>query len=413
MAKAIFISLPLHGHVNPSLPLVRELVARGDDVVYFANARFTARIEETGATYRAYRDPYLSELSTMPKKSEEIVSLLMEATRRVLESGLDAFRAERPDYLITDSVAPWGQWTAKILNLPVVTSIPTLAVNRSVMRYGFAQGVRPKSVGRFLSKLRYMIRARRVQRQLRRVHGVDGPGVMDSLMGHSGLNIAYTSRHFQPCAETFDDRFLFIGPMTSRAESASTFPWDRLPSGAQAPIVYISLGTLFNTDATFYRACFEAFADMDVTVILSIGTNVPPDSLGAAPANFIVAPQVPQLAVLQRARAFITHGGMNSVSESLSNGVPMTVVPQMGEQAIIGSRVAELGAGICLISDQANAARLRDSVQRLLTDDTFRHQADTIRRSFLDAGGVARAADAIRAFTASARNSPAGVKGSQ
>ncbi len=53
---------------------------------------------------------------------------------------------------------------------------------------------------------------------------------MDSLMGHSGLNIAYTSRHFQPCEETFDDRFLFIGPMVSRAEAASAFPWDRLES---------------------------------------------------------------------------------------------------------------------------------------------------------------------------------------
>ncbi len=93
-------------------------------------------------------------MSTLPERTEEIVWLLMETARRVLEHELDAFRSERPDYIITDSVAPWGQWTAKILGLPLVTSIPTLAVNRSVMRFGFSQGVRPKSVGRFLSKLR-------------------------------------------------------------------------------------------------------------------------------------------------------------------------------------------------------------------------------------------------------------------
>jgi MGT family glycosyltransferase len=403
MAKALFLSLPLHGHVNPSLPLVRELVARGDEVVYVANERFAARIEETGARHLAYRDAYLSGsgLSTLPERTEEIVWLLTQTARRVLETELDAFRSERPDYLITDSVAPWGQWTAKILGLPVVTSIPTLAVNRSVMRYGLSQGVKPKSVGRVLSKLRNVTRAWLLQRRLRRVHGVDGPGVMDSLMGHSGLNIVYTSRHFQPCAETFDNRFLFIGPMVSRAETASAFPWDRLDS---SPIVYISLGTLFNKDASFYRACFEAFGDGagdggNVSVILSTGTNVSMDSLGVVPKNFILAPQVPQLAVLQRARAFVTHGGMNSVSESLSNGVPMTVVPQMGEQAIIGRRVAQLGAGICLTKDEVTAVRLRESVQRLLTDDTFRQQADAIRRSFLDTGGTARAADAIRAFT--------------
>jgi MGT family glycosyltransferase len=404
MAKALFLSLPLHGHVNPSLPVVRELVARGDEVVYVANERFAARIEESGARYLAYRDPYLSGpgLSTLPERTEEIVWLLTQTARRVLETELDAFRSERPDYLITDSVAPWGQWTAKILGLPVVTSIPTLAVNRSVMRYGLSQGVKPKSVGRVLSKLRNVTRSWLLQRRLRRVHGVDGPGVMDSLMGHSGLNIVYTSRQFQPCAETFDDRFLFIGPMVSRAEAASAFPWDHLDSSRGEAIVYISLGTLFNKDASFYRACFEAFADGaggNVRVILSTGTNVSIESLGAVPKNFIVAPQVPQLAVLQRASAFITHGGMNSVSESLSNGVPMTVVPQMGEQAIIGRRVAQLGAGICLMKGEVTAVRLRESVQRLLTDDSFRQQADAIRRSFLDTGGTARAADAIRAFT--------------
>jgi MGT family glycosyltransferase len=396
MAKALFLSLPLHGHVNPSLPLVRELVAHGDEVVYVANERFASRIADTGARYQPYRDPFLAGLSTLPTATEEIVWMVMQAAQRVLASELERFRAERPDYIITDSVAPWGQWTAKILDRPVVTSIPTLAVNRSVMRFGVSRGVRPKSVGRVVSKLHNMTRAWRLQRTLRRVHRVAGPGVMDSIMGHSGLNIVYTSRYFQPCAETFDDSFLFVGPMTTRAETASAFPWDRL--GSRAP-VYISLGTLFNADAAFYRACFEAFADYDVAVILSIGTNISIDSLGPAPDNFIVASQVPQLAVLQRARAFVTHGGMNSVSESLFYGVPMTIVPQMGEQAMIGQRVEQLGAGICLTKETATATRLRESVQRLLEEDGFRQQADAVRRSFQDAGGAPRAAAAIRAFT--------------
>jgi MGT family glycosyltransferase len=146
-------------------------------------------------------------------------------------------------------------------------------------------------------------------------------------MGRSDLNIVYTSRYFQPCADTFDERFHFVGPLTSRIETAA-FPWERL--GAN-DMVYISLGTLFNTDLSFYRNCFEAFGGQDVQVILSIGTKVSRESLGVVPINFVVAAQVPQLTVLQRAKAFVTHGGMNSTSESLLNGVPMVVVPQMGE----------------------------------------------------------------------------------
>ncbi len=395
MGKALFLGLPLHGHINPSLPLVRELVERGDEVVYYAADRFAEQIEGTGGRFRPYHDGLLSDLAQLPAQTNESAWWLMRASEKVLETDLGAFRAEHPDYIITDSVAPWGQWAAKILDVPVVTSISTFAFNRSVLMFGGRGGLRPKSVRLFLSKLRHIGKAWRLQRRLCRVYGVNGPSVTGSMMGRSDLNIVYTSRYFQPCADTFDERFHFVGPLTSRIETA-TFPWERL--GAN-DMVYISLGTLFNTDLSFYRNCFEAFAGQDVQVILSIGTKVSRESLGVVPINFVVAAQVPQLTVLQRAKAFVTHGGMNSTSESLLNGVPMVVVPQMGEQAIVGLQVEQLGAGLCLTKAEATAGRLRDSVQRLLADDRFRQQADVVRRSFLDAGGAVRAADAILAFT--------------
>ena len=136
-----------------------------------------------------------------------------------------------------------------------MTSVSTFAVNRRVMAFGLTHGVRPKSARRLLSKLRHMSKAFLLHRRLCRVHGVDGPGVMGSVIGRSDLNIVYTSRLFQPCAESFDDRFQFVGPMTSRTETA-TFPWEQV---RLAGVVYVSLGTLFNADAAFYRKCFDAF----------------------------------------------------------------------------------------------------------------------------------------------------------
>ena len=293
-------------------------------------------------------------------------------------------------------MAPWGQWLARILDVPVVTSISTMAMNRHVMRYAFRHGVRPTSASRLLTKLRHMARASILQRRLRRTYGVAGPGVMASVMGSSALNIVYTSRDFQPCAETFDERFQFIGPMVQRHET-TTFEWDRVSAD---DLVYVSLGTLFNADASFYRTCLDAFAGEPIQVVLSIGTNVPLEAVGVPPANVIVRTEVPQLAILQRARAFVTHGGMNSVSESLSFGVPMLVIPQMGEQATVGRRVEELGAGLYLAKEAVTATRLRELVRRLLAEPEFATGADAMRRSFAKAGGVTRAAEAIRAFTA-------------
>jgi MGT family glycosyltransferase len=394
--KALFLSLPLHGHTNPSLPLVRELVGRGDEIVYCSSAAFSASIGQTGARYHPYRTAFLADMQRLPERMDQLSWLIMRTTAEVLERELDAFRAERPDYVITDSVAPWGQWIANILRVPVVTSVSTFAFNRRVGAFGVAHGVRPKSARILLSKMRHTIKALRIVRQLRRRYGAKGPGLMGSMFGRSDLNIVYTSRHFQPCAETFDDRYQFVGPSIAPRSEPNPFPWERL---RHRVIVYISLGTLFNTDAAFYRRCFDAFRTEDVQVIMSVGSNVSVESLGPVPSNFIVQAHMPQLEVLERASAFVTHGGMNSVSESFYYGVPVVVIPQMSEQEIVGRRVEQLGAGLFLSNAEATVESIRESVQRLLAEARFRQQAAVVRESFQTAGGVARAADAIRAFT--------------
>lgn len=396
MAKALFLSLPLAGHINPSLRLVQELVTRGEEVVYYASDAFAARIEQTGARYRPYRNAFLADLVRLPEQLHELSWLLMRTTAELLQDHLDELRAERPDYLITDSVAPWGQWIAEILGVPVVTSVSTFAFNRHVLAFATRRGIRPRSAKLFLSKLRHIAKALGLGRELRRRYHVRGPGFKGLVMAHSDLNIVYTSRHFQPCAETFDDRFQFVGPSLMDRRDTAAFPWELVPHSV---LIYISLGTLFNTDAAFYRTCFEAFQGEDLQVILSIGSNTPPESLGASPANFIVLPHVPQLDVLQRAAAFVTHGGMNSVTESLYHGVPMLVVPQMSEQAMVGRRVEDLGAGLYLDKEQVTPQKLRDLVQQLLRSPQFRQKAAIVRESFQAAGGVAHAAESILSFT--------------
>lgn len=395
MAKALFLGLPLHGHTNPTLALVRELVGRGEEIVYYSADAFAASIEEAGAQYRPYRSAFLADMQHLPDRMDQLPWLLLKTTAELLEHELDAFRAERPDYLITDSVAPWGQWVAEVLGVPVVTSVSSFAFNRRVLTSGLTRGARPKSMRLFLSKIRHITRAAMIGWRLRRRYGVRGTGIMGTMFGCSDLNIVYTSRYFQPFVDTFDDRFQFVGPSIAPRTEAARFPWEQAPHSV---VVYVSLGTLFNTDATFYQRCFEAFQGEDFTVIMSVGTNVPVEALGPAPPNFIVKARVPQLEVLQRAAAFVTHGGMNSVSESLYYGVPVVVVPQMGEQRIIGRRVEELGAGLCF-ANEPTANELRDSVRRILAEDRFRQRAALMRESFQTAGGVARAADAIQVFT--------------
>ena len=396
MAKALFLSLPAHGHTNPTLPLVQELVARGERVTYYSIESFRSAVAATGATFRPYRNVFLSDMHGIPERMDELVWLFTRTSDELLGEQLEEWRAEGADYVITDSLAPWGQWAGEILGLPVVTSVSTFAFNRKVLAFGVSKGVRPSSARMLFSKLRYMAKALGLLRTLRRRHRVKGPGLIGTMFGRSRLNIVYTSQYFQPCADTFDGSYLFVGPSLRARADRPDFAWDTLRS----PLVYVSLGTIFNTDASFYRTCFRAFQSFDAQVLMSVGRDVAIDSLGPVPTNIIVTPHVPQLEVLERASAFVTHGGMNSVSESLFYGVPMVVIPQMGEQAIIGRRVEELGAGLYLAKAEVTSDLLRDRVRRVLTEDGFRQRAGLVRDSFMRAGGVARAATAIMELAA-------------
>jgi MGT family glycosyltransferase len=131
---------------------------------------------------------------------------------------------------------------------------------------------------------------------------------------------------------------------------------------------------------------------------MSIGTTLRPESLGTPPANVALRPYVPQLQVLSRAAAFVTHGGMNSVSESLAFGVPLVTVPQMSEQLVVGRRVEDLGAGLFLAPEAVSAETLRNAIRRVRADAGYRRAAATIGDSFRAAGGVRMAVDAIERF---------------
>jgi len=104
---------------------------------------------------------------------------------------------------------------------------------------------------------------------------------------------------------------------------------------------------------------------------------------------------VPQTAVLARASAFVTHGGINSVSEALLEGVPLVMIPQCNDQFAVADRVQELGAGIRLHRRRVTPGRLRKAVEKVLSSSSYRENARRIGDTLRAAGGPQRAAEEI------------------
>ena len=399
MAKVVFFNVPAHGHINPTLPLVTELVNRGEKVIYYATEEFKPKIQKTGAIFRSYQDQFEYKITGVNENLFNLAAMLMETCRTFMPQLLDEVKKEKPDYVIHDAVCLWGKYIAQIMDLPAVSSVTTLAFNwRSVI--GDPSFI-IRTTGMFPTGIYGLIRYITALRSVTKKYQISKRNIalsfLDTFMSQEELNIIYTSRAFQPFSASFSDSFKFVGPSISSRHDELNFPLGLLDKGQT---IYISLGTIFNEQIDFYVKCFEAFANINDQIVLSVGNKIDISRLKPFPDNFIIRNYVPQLDILQRSRLFITHGGINSVSEGLYYNVPLIVIPQTAEQQVVANRVESLGAGICLNKSRIIPQTLRDRAEKILSETKFLYQSKVIGDSLRSAGGYKRAADEILLLTA-------------
>ncbi|MEU8150832.1 macrolide family glycosyltransferase [Nonomuraea sp. NPDC048901] len=391
MATAAFLAFPGYGHIIPSLPVVAELVRRGEVVHYFALDYFRPAIEATGAVFHTYGDDMPLEGLGGDGNPLRQINAFLSLGRWVLEHTLKEVRALEPDYIVYDILSTWGGHMASILGVPAACSVPILLVNRR-MAYALPLEVLRIFACR-VANPGQVVRNRMLARSIRRDYGVDQPHDFRVFTNPGPLNIVYSSRMFQPYAAALpEDRFVFVGPAL-QARPEFSFPTDWLDG---RPLVYVSLGTVFNDRPEFYRTCIEAFGDQDLQVVISAGRSIASWDLGAIPDNIRVEAFVPQVELLRHASLFITHGGTNSVYEALSFGVPMVVIPQDADQPWMARRVARLGAGRVLTNRRLDARSLRRAAAAVMARPSYAEAAATVGASLHEAGGAPRAADEIQ-----------------
>ncbi len=385
MSKIVFFCIPAHGHTNPTLGVVRELIARGHEIWYYSYEALRDKIEATGAHFVPC-DEYDPQIGFTEADNARIGKDLAFSTEIIVSMTLalddvvsEQLRILAPDLIVGDSMAFWAKLIAHKLDIPFVSSTTTFAFNR------YSARVMKQGGGGLLKMLFAMPK---INRQLARLRekGYAVKSVLDIIQNDNETEtIVYTSREFQPCAETFSAHYHFVGPILRPAET-------RLEEDGR-PIVYISLGTVDNAHLDFYLHCIEALRDEPYRVLISVGRKTDIAALGILPEHISVAPSVDQMAVLKAADVFLTHCGMNSVSEGLYHAVPLLLFPVTPEQQGVANRVLALGAGIRLMRDDPN--EIRSSIGRVLADAGIKAAAQEISKGFHRAGGAKAAADAI------------------
>jgi MGT family glycosyltransferase len=185
----------------------------------------------------------------------------------------------------------------------------------------------------------------------------------------------------------------YTGPFVdAQLRPAVDFPWERLDG---RKLIYASLGTLQNGSEDIFRTIAGACAGLDAQLVISLGGGLDPERLGDLPGDPLVVRYAPQLEIVKRATAVITHAGLNTVLEALAEGVPLVCLPQGNDQPGVAARVAARRAGVVVSRTRLTADRLRAAVRSVLEDENYRQAARTVQAAMQQVDGPERAADVI------------------
>ena len=384
MKRIAFFCIPAHGHTNPMLPVAAKLVSRGNTVRFYSFNEFKSKIEASGAEFISC-DSYLPKLTKKEEaelKNVSITEMTIQGIRTTLAMDMflhNEFLSFKPDVVYTDSVCFWGKLNAWKHGVPMVVSTSTFAFNQMSSQY---MKNSPKELADMIFGLP------KISKELKKLkpYGYHVRSALSLVQSDNNTDsIVYTSRHFQPYAESFSKHYAFVGP--------SVFSKDEPDKEKLRPLVYISLGTVINDRPDFYSRCIEALKNQDADIIISCGNVIDIEALGVLPDNVKVYPYVDQPDILSKADVFITHCGMNSVSESLYMATPPVLYPQTSEQRAVARRTIEIGAGLMLTDDSVQG--IRSAVQEVLNNASYSIAAKACSEDFRSCIGTAGAAEFI------------------
>ncbi len=383
-------SIAAYGHVNPSLEVIRELVARGHRVTYAIPPRLKEVVAETGAEPVPYGTTLPSpdsDPSAWGTTLLDNVEPFLDDAIQALPQLIEAYQGDEPDLVLHDITSYPARVLAHRWGVPAISLSPNLVA---------WEGYEEEVAEPMWAEARATERGRAYYEKFTNWLAENGiTQHPDPFVGRPGRSIVLIPKALQPHADRVDERVhSFVG--ACQGDRTAQGEWER-PAGAER-VLLVSLGSSFTKQPGFYRECVKAFGGLpDWHVVLQVGKHVTADELGEIPGNVEVHQWVPQLAILKQADAFITHAGAGGSQEGLATATPMVAVPQAVDQFGNADMLQELGVARHLPMDQADAATLRAAVLALVADPEVGCRLAAIQREMATEGGTRRAADLIEA----------------
>ena len=402
---------PATGHLNPIIALGYELQNRGHCITLIGFADAKSKTVAAGLNFKAIGEleyPIGAVAQAMAELGQlEGLAALQYTINRynqgasiVLRDAPKAVKEVKIEALLIDQSMFEGGTIAEFLNIPFITICNALMLNpepgvppaltpweydtswwaylRNQIGYALLTFV-GQSIGETIAKYRK-------QWNLPAYSYYNDP--------FSKLaQISQQPAEFEFPRNSLPKHFYFSGPFFDPSSREFTaFCFDKL---TEKPLIYASLGTVQNRMMWIFYKIAEACVGMNAQLVISLGGAAEPESLAQLPGNPLVVKYAPQLELLKRTTLTITHAGLNTTLESLSNGVPMIAIPIANDQLGVAARIAWTGTGEVIHLDQLSVSKLRTAITKVLTKTSYKENALRLQQAIRQAGGVNRAADII------------------
>ncbi|MEI9999784.1 MAG: nucleotide disphospho-sugar-binding domain-containing protein [Verrucomicrobiota bacterium] len=406
------LSFSAPGHVYPLAALGRALKARGHQVTFFQVADLGAQVRASGVEFcpigaedfppgtMRREDDILGRLKGMAGMRFSI-ERVARSSRAILRDAPAAIRARGLDALVVDQAEYAGGAVAEHLGLPFVNAIVTLPFNLDpsvpvfcypwvTTRNGLDR-LRNQLGNAFFEWLGQPVFA--VVNRQRRAWGLAPVRKLNEFFSPLA-QISQLPAALELPGRRVPPHFHYTGPWTDGEGRAPVdFPWERLDPARL--LVYASMGTLQNGILRAFRMIAEACAGLDLQLVISLGRGQDPAILGELPGDPIVVGYAPQLELVRRASLTISHAGVNTVLESLSEGVPVVVLPVTNDHPGMAARVMTARVGQSIPIGAVTVPRLRQAIDTVLGNPSYCARARYLQAVIAAGGGAGHAAEVI------------------
>ncbi len=399
------------GPLNTMLPLGQELQQRGHRVTFCGEIDTQSKVEAAEIEFLAVGEkdfPSGSTAKSFAKLGDMrglaalryTVELLKNMAAVKLRDAPELLKEAGVEALLVNQGSIEGGTVADIMDIPFVTVCSAVVLNRepSIPPFNTLWEYSPNFWARLRNQMGYTL-VNQVAKPIRDV--IDEYRKKWNLPLHSHPNDAYSQlaqisqapTEFEFPRKQLPKWFHFTGTYHSSASRAPVpFPYEKL---TEKPLIYASMGTLQNRLIPVFYKIASACEGLDAQLVISLGGSAKPESLPDLPGNPLVVEYAPQLELLEKATLMITHAGMNTTMECLKYGVPMVAIPVTNDQPGVAARTAWSGAGEAIALKKLTVSKLRETIKRVLTEDSYKQNALKLQTAVRNAGGVKRAADII------------------